>query len=49
MGSYKNYNPEVLDKSFQAIKERMNVHGASKQYQVPLTTLRDEVDGRKLH
>lgn len=49
MGSYKNYNPEVLDKSLQAIQERMNVHGASKQYQVPLTTLSYEVDGRKLH
>lgn len=44
-GGYKNYRPEALDNAFQAIKEALSVHGAAKQFQVPLTTLRDRVDG----
>lgn len=43
-GSYINYSSKALDNAFQAIKEGMSVHDAAKQYQVPLTTLRDRVD-----
>ena len=35
-----------MDNAFQAVKDGMSVHGAAKRYQVPLTTLRDRVDGR---
>ena len=45
-GTYKNYSTEALDNAFQAVKDGMSVHGAAKRYQVPLTTLRDRVDGR---
>lgn len=45
-GSYKNYRSKALENAFQAIKEALSVHGAAKQFQVPLTTLRDRVDGR---
>lgn len=45
-GSYINYSSKALDNAFQAIKEGMSVHGAAKQFQVPLTTLRDRVDGQ---
>ncbi|XP_062613890.1 uncharacterized protein LOC134275640 [Saccostrea cucullata] len=45
-GNYKNYGPEALDNAYQAVKGGMSVHGAAKRFQVPLTTLRDRVDGR---
>lgn len=41
-----NYSSKALDNAFRAIKEGMSVHGAAKQFQVPLTTLRDRVDGQ---
>lgn len=41
-----NYSSKALDNAFQAIKEGMSVHGAAKQFQVPLTTLRDRVVGQ---
>ncbi|CAC5411721.1 unnamed protein product [Mytilus coruscus] len=43
----RQYSPTKLQNAYQAIKDRgMAVHRASVVYSVPLTTLRDRVDGR---
>ncbi|VDI79426.1 Hypothetical predicted protein [Mytilus galloprovincialis] len=43
----RKYLPTKLQNAYQAVKDSdMAVHGASIVYSVPLTTLRDRVDGR---
>ncbi|CAC5413063.1 unnamed protein product [Mytilus coruscus] len=43
----RQYSPTKLQNAYQAVKDRgMAVHRASVVYSVPLTTLRDRVDGR---
>ncbi|XP_005096523.1 uncharacterized protein LOC101856729 [Aplysia californica] len=43
----KLYDPESLVAAFKAVKDSsISVNAAAKQYGVPLTTLRDRVDGR---
>ncbi|KAJ8317134.1 hypothetical protein KUTeg_005038 [Tegillarca granosa] len=44
---YRNYDPSKLDSAYKAVKEdKISVHGAAKRFGVPVTTLRDRVDGR---
>ena len=46
-GSYHQYDHTALDNAYVAVKDDgMSVHGAAKRFQVPLTTLRNRVDGR---
>lgn len=43
----RQYSPTKLHNAYQAVLDRgMSVHRASVMYSVPLTTLRDRVDGR---
>lgn len=43
----KLYSPDALQAAYKAVKDSsISVNAAAKQYGVPLTTLRDRVDGR---
>jgi hypothetical protein len=45
--SYHQYDHTALDNAYLAVKDDgMSVHETAKRFQVPLTTLRDRVDGR---
>ena len=44
---YRVYSPPSLTNAYVAVTENnMTVRGAARQYNIPLTTLRDRVDGR---
>jgi hypothetical protein len=45
--SYHQYDHTALDNAYLAVKDDgMSVHETAKRFQIPLTTLRDRVDGR---
>jgi hypothetical protein len=45
--SYHQYDHTALDNAYLDVKDDgTSVHGTAKRFHVPLTTLRDRVDGR---